>query len=280
MKRRQFLKGALATGTTLSLTPRRAFSANDETRLGVIGIGSFVKIGGKGRGDIRDFRRIPGVRVVALCDCDTDHLNYEVNLFQRRNEPVKPYKDFRRLLDADYRSGNWQKNANQTMDRFRGVRTGTVVACEGGYLADGAAYDNEGTQIRKFTRSRVSTKQNFIDAVRSRDAGSLHADALEGHLSCGLVHMANISHRLGRETPNEEIRDAIGAEHELRESFGRLERHLTENRINLREEPLMLGPMLTMDPKKERFVGPFSGKANQLVSRQYREPFVVRDYAA
>jgi len=489
MKRRQFLKGVLAAGTTLSLTPRRALSANDEIRLGVIGIGSFVKIGGKGRGDIRSFRGIPGVRVAAICDCDTDHLDYEVDQFRRRNEPVKAYKDFRQLLDddqidavsittpnhwhalmtimacqagkdvflqkpashnlfegrqmveamrrhnrivqathgprnsgaveesfeyvrggnlgrmlcvyginykprmsigkvdgprpipstcdydlwcgpapkkplmrrhlhydwhwdwdtgngdlgnmgihfmdacrwalgkgelpnrvisvgarlgydddgqtpntlitlldyepvpiifevrglpknGDYRSGDWQKNANQTMDRFRGVRTGTVVACEDGYVADGAAFDNKGTQIRKFTRSRVSTKQNFIDAVRSRDAGSLHADALEGHLSCGLVHMANISHRLGRETPNEEIRDAIGAEHELRESFGRLERHLTENRINLREEPLMLGPMLTMDPKKERFVGPFSGKANQLVSRQYREPFVVRDYAA
>ena len=162
------------------------------------------------------------------------------------------------------------------MDRFRGVRVGTVVACEGGYVSDGAAYDNDGKQIRTFTRSRVSTKQNFIDAVRSRDAGSLHTDALEGHLSCGLVHMANISHRLGCETPNEEIRDAISAESQLCESFGRLEQHLSANRIDLRKVPLRLGPMLTMDPEKERFIGPFSRQANQLVSRQYREPFVVR----
>ena len=99
MKRRQFLTGALAAGAALSLAPGRVLGANDEIRLGVIGIGSFVKIGGKGRGDIRDFRKIPGVRVAALCDCDADHLNYEVEKFRQRTDPVKAYTDFRRLLE-------------------------------------------------------------------------------------------------------------------------------------------------------------------------------------
>ena len=33
--------------------------------------------------------------------------------------------------------------------------------------------------------------------------------------------------------------------------------------------------MLTFDPETERFVGEFSQQANQLVSREYRAPFVV-----
>ena len=52
IQRRTFLKNSLAAATTLSLGSSRAYGANDEIRLGVIGIGSFVKIGGKGRGDM------------------------------------------------------------------------------------------------------------------------------------------------------------------------------------------------------------------------------------
>jgi hypothetical protein len=161
------------------------------------------------------------------------------------------------------------------MDRYRGIRIGTIVVCEGGYVQDGAAYDLHGKQIRKFTRRRPSTKQNFIDAVRSRDAGSLLSAAREGHLSCGLVHMANISCRLGRATPAGEIRDAIAGQSELTESFARLQEHLAANRIDLSQEPLRLGPMLTMDPQTERFTGPFGREANRLATREYRRPFVV-----
>ncbi len=39
---------------------------------------------------------------------------------------------------------------------------------------------------------------NFIDCVRSRRADGLHAPIEEGHLSAGLVHLANASYRLGR----------------------------------------------------------------------------------
>ena len=486
MKRRQFLTSALAAGAAVSLAPGRVLGANENIRLGVIGIGSFVKIGGKGRGDIRDFRKIPGVRVVALCDCDGDHLDYEVGQFRKRNEPVKAYKDFRQLLDddqidavsittpnhwhalmtimacqagkdvflqkpashnlfegrqmvaaarkynrivqathgprnsgaveqsfefarqgnlgrmrcvhginyrprisigkvdgpqpippncdydlwcgpapkkpllreylhydwhwdwdtgdgdlgnmgihymdacrwalgkaelpkrvisvgarigydddgetpntmitlldydpvpiifevrglpkrAEYRQGDWARNAGQKMDEYRGVRIGTLVDCEGGYVTDGVAYDHDGKLIRKFDRTRVSTKQNFINAVRNRDADSLFTDALEGHLSSGLVHMANISQRLGDATSNQDIRDSIGGEHALSESFGRLEEHLVSNRFDASAESLRLGPMLSMEPKTERFVGDFADDANPLVSREYREPFVVPD---
>lgn len=483
MKRRQFLGSVLATGLAASWAPGRALGANEEIRLGVIGIGSFVKIGGKGRGDIRDFRKIPGVRVAALCDCDANHLDYEVQQFHGRGEPVKAYRDFRDLLaddqidavsittpnhwhslmtilacqagkdvfvqkpashnlfegrqiveaakkykrivqathgprnsgavaesfdfvrqgnlgpircvrglnykprtsigkvdgpqpipqgcdydlwcgpaptkplmreylhydwhwdwttgngdlgnmgihyvdacrwalgepalprrvmsigarvgyeddgetpnsmitlldyesapiifevrglpkDVSLRSSNWERNAAQTMDSYRGVRIGTIVDCEGGYVTDGAAYSRDGQLIRKFTRTRVSTKQNFIDAVRSRDASSLHSPAIEGHLSCGLVHMANISCRLGTATSDHDIRDAVAGKLALSESLARFEDHLQANEV---ADSLALGPMLTMDPAAERFTGEFSESANALLSREYREPFVVPD---
>ena len=39
---------------------------------------------------------------------------------------------------------------------------------------------------------------NFIDVVRSRNHQNLNADIEEGFLSVQLVHLANISYRLGR----------------------------------------------------------------------------------
>ena len=39
---------------------------------------------------------------------------------------------------------------------------------------------------------------NFIDCVRSRKQEALNAPILEGHISCTLVHLANVSYRLGR----------------------------------------------------------------------------------
>ena len=67
------------------------------------------------------------------------------------------------------------------------------------------------------------------------------------------------------------------AANELSESFGRLTEHLAANRIDPSTESLQLGPLLTMDPQTERFVGTFSDRANALLSREYRKPFIVPD---
>ena len=486
MKRRDFLKASIAVGSGLFLPGSRVLGASDDVRIGVIGIGSFVKIGGKGRGDIRDFRKIPGVRVVALCDCDENHLNYELNQFSKRGEKVKASKDFRELLDdkdidavsittpnhwhslmtimacqagkdvfvqkpsshnifegrkmveamrkynrvvqavhgprnsgaiaesleyaqagglgkincvyginyrprmsigkvkgsqpiprsCDYdlwcgpapqkplmrkhlhydwhwdwdtgngdlgnmgihamdgcrwalkqnslpkrvisfgarlgydddgqtpntmitlldyepapiifevrglprnesfRKSDWTKNSRNSMDNFRGIRTGFLVQCDGGYVKDGAAFDNKGKQIKKFDRQQPDCKENFISVIRSRKTDKLLTDALEGHLSCGLVHMANISYQVGKHKSNEEISHVIRNETELSESFGRLIEHLSANRLGVNKKSLVLGSMLTMNPEKERFIGPMGAEANKLISREYRKPFVVSD---
>ena len=47
-------------------------------------------------------------------------------------------------------------------------------------------------------RGREEHFANFLDAVRSRKRESLNCEIEEGALSCNLVHLANISYRLGR----------------------------------------------------------------------------------
>ena len=43
-----------------------------------------------------------------------------------------------------------------------------------------------------------SNYANFIECVRSRKKENLNAPIEEGHISCALVHLANVSYRLGR----------------------------------------------------------------------------------
>ena len=87
--------------------------------------------------------------------------------------------------------------------------------------------------------------------------------------------MGNISYRLGKKAPADEIRNAIGDNVELIDSFERMLKHLKANEVNLENEPMTIGPMLTMDPEKEVFVGEYSDWANMYLKRNYREPFVV-----
>jgi len=162
------------------------------------------------------------------------------------------------------------------MDEFRGTRAGTVVQCENGHFVGGWAYDNDGKKIKQFSRTGGSGHHaNFIKAVRSRKKSDLNAEILDGHLSSALCHMGNISHRLGKIMPAEQIAETVKANKDFADSFERLENHLKANQVDFKLTPRTAGPTLTMDPDKERFVGDFSKEANMLLSRNYRRPFVV-----
>ena len=496
VSRRSFLKRSAAAsaafaGASLSASPwLRAAGANDDVRLAVVGVGSRVKIGGQGRNEIRSFRKIPGVRIVALCDVDDANLGPEVESFQKRNEPVAAYTDVRKLLESkdvdavvvttpnhwhalvtiwacqagkdvyvqkpashnvfegrkmveaackyqrivqcpngsrapnghaealDYvRQGNlgkvvmvrhvhfsprtsigkvggprpipatldynlwsgpapieplvrenlhydwhWQwpygngemgnwgihhldgcrmfvggglprhvisiggrfgyDDDGQTpntlivyydyepapvltelrnlpkdksflangvagkdswganaMDSYQGIPIGKVIHCEHGYVistvSSHAAFDTDGKEIVKFQPTTPPLNDNFIQAVRSRRADDLVSDMLQGHLSAVLVHLGNISHRVGHSMPDREIGERIEGNKELSAAYQRFHAHLSANGVDLDKTPVTLGAMLTFDPDTERFVGEFSDAANRLVSRQYRAPFVV-----
>jgi len=475
--RRMFLKGTAGAGALTLMPTLKALGANSDVRLGVLGVGSRVKLGGKGLKDAIDFSRIPGVRVVAMSDCDTDNLARGVAAFQKRGQKVKAHQDFRKLLEDkeidavtiatpnhwhtlmaimaceagkdvfvqkpathylnegrmliraaqkfgrivqcthgwrnsgafdeaieyaqaghlgemkcirginykprgsigkvngpqpipsscdyelwsgpapkeplmrknlhydwhwDWTTGDgdlgnmgihfmdacrWaggyqqlppqvlsvggrfgyeddgqtpntlitffdypvpiifevrglpkQRGAGNTMDRYRDVQLGTIIECEGGVIKDKAAYDHHGKQIKEFTRQRVSTKQNFIDCVRNRKADQLFTDATEGHLSCGLVHLANISYRVSKNQRSEKALEIIAGNKQLESTFDRFKDHLAANEIDLKKTPLTLGVPVSLDPATERFGGGgVAEPANQLAEPVYRQPFVAPD---
>ncbi|MEM7262517.1 MAG: Gfo/Idh/MocA family oxidoreductase [Planctomycetota bacterium] len=167
----------------------------------------------------------------------------------------------------------WSKN----MDRYHGVGIGVVLHCEEGELIvpsynSAFAVDGDGKRLKEFQGS-TNHFENFVDAVRKRDAGILRGDILEGHLSSALCHVGNVSHQVGVAAQPEALRSAVRTVPESKETLDRMVGHLEANSIDLEQSPLTLGAWLRVDPKNERFVG--HDAANARLSRPYREPFVV-----
>lgn len=157
--------------------------------------------------------------------------------------------------------------------------TASIIVCEQGFVDMGnfIAYDNDGNKITEFEGERVNSVLNFLKAVRSRKEEDIKTPILQGHLSACLCHMGNISYRVGKEASYEEVNDVFKKDYEILDALERVNQHLRANGLNMRELPVVLGPWLNMDSKTERFTGNFSERANQFVSREYREPFVIRE---
>ena len=103
MNRRTFIRNSLLVTASLSAFPRsgwtapkptnRVRGANDDIRVAVAGFS------GRGQSHIGGFRKINGVRVVALCDVDQIVLDKGVKSFADRGEKVEGYRDIRKLLE-------------------------------------------------------------------------------------------------------------------------------------------------------------------------------------
>ena len=59
----------------------------------------------------------------------------------------------------------------------------------------------------------------------------------------------------------------------VRETFERTRKHLAENDVDLEKSPLTLGSLLRIDPEREAFLD--NARADALLTREYRRPFVV-----
>ena len=119
---------------------------------------------------------------------------------------------------------------------------------------------------------------NFISAVRSRKVADLRAPLIEGHLSTALVHMGNISYRVGGERVAGEAQEAVQDRgSEAAEVFAGFKEHLEVNGVDFAKAKVVVGPWLEMDAAKEQFVGDSDvvRKANGFLRREYRKPFVI-----
>ena len=86
--RRRFIQRTAATAGIL-MPHARVLGANDDIRVAVVGLGI------RGSGLVQQFRKVPGVRVAALCDVDRKILGEQAQQFKDRNEPVATYTDAR-----------------------------------------------------------------------------------------------------------------------------------------------------------------------------------------
>ncbi|MCI0639355.1 MAG: Gfo/Idh/MocA family oxidoreductase [Gemmataceae bacterium] len=167
---------------------------------------------------------------------------------------------------------------------FHGQGVGNIFHLEEGMIAGNRFYPRGRTEPAPLPRLDNPARRgsgngehfaNFIAAVRTRRHQDLNADVLDGHYSSALCHLANISYRLGQEAPFAPRPRSITDNPEAGDAFARMEEHLRNNGVQLDSARLRVGQFLEFDAQTERFTR--NDDANRMLTRAYREPFVVPD---
>ncbi len=161
--------------------------------------------------------------------------------------------------------------------KLKGADVGNIFEGSDGYLvmtsySGGVVFDPEGKTVTQFSGGGDHFG-NFLNAVRSRKVEDLSADILEGHLSSALCHLGNISYRLGESIPLAELKERLGDDAEAQETLARFTEHLAANKVKLESTRVHFGARLAINPESESFVG--NAQADQMLTREYRVPFVV-----
>ena len=158
-----------------------------------------------------------------------------------------------------------------------GIDVGNILHFEGGTIAESMAFDKEGKRIRRFGEVQGgSHQQNFIDAIKAGKLVSHGHDAVTGHHAAALAHMANVSYRLGQKSNPAEIAEKLQGHAGALETFERLKEHLSDNGLDIAKLDPVLGPMLSFDPKTEKFTGPMADQANATATDDYRAEFSIK----
>jgi hypothetical protein len=123
--RREFIRGLAGAGAgfvsgAYGGTSSKVLGANGDIRIAIAGLRK------KGKEHIDIFGRVPGVRIVALCDVDTEFIDFERRQFRKRNKRVATYADYRKLLEAK----DIDAVIIVTPDHWHGLMT--VWACQAG----------------------------------------------------------------------------------------------------------------------------------------------------
>ncbi|MBN2595051.1 MAG: Gfo/Idh/MocA family oxidoreductase [Sedimentisphaerales bacterium] len=93
LTRRDFVKSTAAVGAAMAMPFSKVQGANNDLLVGVVGIR------GRGNGLANEFNDLDGVRIVALCDVDSNVLEQRVKQYRDRNQSVTGYDDYRRMLE-------------------------------------------------------------------------------------------------------------------------------------------------------------------------------------
>jgi predicted dehydrogenase len=180
---------------------------------------------------------------------------------------------------------------NELFGSNRGNKIGVVFYGSEGYAIQGPSYmngsvfDKNKKLVKEFKHDSKKDGQlndvhmsNFVDAVVSRDASKLNADAMCGHLSASIAHLGNTAYYVGQDnrvSPDEIARavESFGSSDDDSATLERTLQHLKDNGVNLASDQLSLSPVLKFDPETERFAS--NDAANAMLTRDYREGFEV-----
>src|SRR5262245_32870140 len=177
ISRRSFIKSSIFTAGALSI-PARSWAqvqgANGDIRIATVGFN------GQGKSHIEAFRKIPGVRVVALCDVDRDVLEREAKQFRDRSEPIDTYQDVRQLLD----SGTIDAISIATPNHWHSLIA--IWACQAGkdvYVEKPVSHNVwEGRQLVTAARKHDRIVQTGTQSRSSQGIKEAIAWVREGHL--------------------------------------------------------------------------------------------------
>ena len=183
INRRHFLKSSLLTTAALSLPVHswaQVRGANDDIRVAIIGFN------GQGKGDLEEFRKVPGVRVVALCDVDQEVLDREAKKFRDRNEPIETYTDVRKLLE----NKNIDAISTATPNHWHAlISIWAIQAGKDVYVQKPVSHNvSEGRRIVEFARKHKKMVQT---GTQSRASSGLR-EAVE-YVQSGQLGKLNIS---------------------------------------------------------------------------------------
>jgi hypothetical protein len=181
---------------------------------------------------------------------------------------------------------------------YKGAMVGNIWVGTEGYVVcpnylGGIAYDKAGKEVTRFGWGKdakgkdafVGDDQhhfdNFVKAVRSRKVEDLNCDIHEGHLSASLCHLANISYRLGTETP---LADAAApfTDKPVKEFAEGTIAHLKANEVDVSATKCRFGPSFDVDAKIEKLLHrdkALADKANAMLFREYRKGFELKEIA-
>jgi len=196
--RRNFMKTSLTAVGSVALASgvwSQIRGVNDDIRIAIVGVRK------KGKEHIQDFRKLSGVRVVAICDADTQWLDAEVAKFKERNITVDSYIDYRKLLE----NKNIDAVVLSVPDHWHALMT--VWACQAGkdvYVEKPASHNIwEGRKMveaaRKYKRIVEVGSQNrsevgllpLAEHIKQGGLGKvqrIHAITYNARLSIGKVN--------------------------------------------------------------------------------------------
>lgn len=165
-----------------------------------------------------------------MFDDDQETPNTQITVFEFPNN--EGGGDKKKILQFEVR--HWITNHEGGIGEGASNNIGNLFYGSEGYMVidlrgNWKTYMGKGRKPGEEGEGHGNMFQNFVDAIRFNDKSKLEGSIEEGHYSCSLIHLANISYRLGRR--------------------------------------------LTFDPAKEVCMN--DEEANAMLTRNYREPFVV-----